>query len=245
MCIRDRLAIDRPFEVGDRVEIEGNMGTVVSIGVLSTKLLTRDEKLVIIPNNTIVYTDIVNHARGGGEGIASRKSLVIDIGVSYDEDISHVKFTLLQLARQSPHCLDKPEPRVLVNELDDFTKNFRLFAWVENYNEEYIARDWLLKAIDENFNREGITISYPTEVEIDVNAKENDDSGKVSRQQEAREKMYLEEKRFLAEREAARRRLKEIEEKLKEVNVSDAKVSDLEFEAQAIESELSTFEREG
>ena len=239
------LAIDRPFEVGDRVEIEGNMGTVVSIGVLSTKLLTRDEKLVIIPNNTIVYTDIVNHARGGGEGIASRKSLVIDIGVSYDEDISHVKFTLLQLARQSPHCLDKPEPRVLVNELDDFTKNFRLFAWVENYNEEYIARDWLLKAIDEYFNREGITISYPTEVEIDVNAKENDDSGKVSRQQEAREKMYLEEKRFLAEREAARRRLKEIEEKLKEVNVSDAKVSDLEFEAQAIESELSTFEREG
>ena len=239
------LAIDRPFEVGDRVEIEGNMGTVVSIGVLSTKLLTRDEKLVIIPNNTIVYTDIVNHARGGGEGIASRKSLVIDIGVSYDEDISHVKFTLLQLARQSPHCLDKPEPRVLVNELDDFTKNFRLFAWVENYNEEYIARDWLLKAIDENFNREGITISYPTEVEIDVNAKENDDSGKVRRQQEAREKMYLEEKRFLAEREAARRRLKEIEEKLKEVNVSDAKVSDLEFEAQAIESELSTFEREG
>lgn len=239
------LAIDQPFEVGDRVEIEGNMGTVVSIGVLSTKLLTRDEKLVIIPNNTIVYTDIVNHARGGGEGIASRKSLVIDIGVSYDEDISHVKFTLLQLARQSPHCLDKPEPRVLVNELDDFTKNFRLFSWVENYTEEYIARDWLLKAIDENFSREGITISYPTEVEIDVNAKENDDSGKVSRQQKAREKMYLEEKRFLAEREAARRRLKEIEEKLKDVNVSDAKVSDLEFEAQAIESELSTFEREG
>ena len=239
------LAIDRPFEVGDRVEIEGNMGTVVSIGVLSTKLLTRDEKLVIIPNNTIVYTDIVNHARGGGEGIASRKSLVIDIGVSYDEDISHVKFTLLQLARQSPHCLDKPEPRVLVNELDDFTKNFRLFAWVENYNEEYIARDWLLKAIDENFSREGITISYPTEVEIDVNAKENDDSGKLSRQQKAREKMHLEDKRFLAEREAARRRLKEIEDKLKEVNVSDAKVSDLEFEAQAIESELSTFEREG
>ena len=92
------LSIDRPFEVGDRVEIEGNMGTVVSIGVLSTKLLTRDEKLVIIPNNTIVYTDIVNHARGGGEGVASRKSLVIDIGVSYDEDVDHVKFTLLQLA---------------------------------------------------------------------------------------------------------------------------------------------------
>ena len=239
------LAIDRPFEVGDRVEIEGNVGTVVSIGVLSTKLLTRDEKLIIIPNNTIVYTDIVNHARGGGEGIASRKSLVIDIGVSYDEDISHVKFTLLQLARQSPHCLDKPEPRVLVNELDDFTKNFRLFAWVENYNEEYIARDWLLKAIDENFSREGITISYPTEVEIDKEASESKDSGKAVRQEIAREKMYLEEKRFQSQREAARRRLKLLEERIRKAELDGSKVSDLEFEAQAIESELGTFEREG
>ena len=239
------LSIDRPFEVGDRVEIEGNMGTVVSIGVLSTKLLTRDEKLVIIPNNTIVYTDIVNHARGGGEGVASRKSLVIDIGVSYDEDVDHVKFTLLQLARQSPHCLDKPEPRVLVNELDEFTKNFRLFAWVENYNEEFIARDWLLKSIDETFSTEGITISYPTEVEIDGEGAEIDDSGKAERQKVAREQMILEEQRFQEDREAARLRLKELEEKIRKAELSGAKVSDLEFESQALESELNTFEREG
>tara|TARA_B100000945_G_scaffold135966_1_gene108530 strand:- start:257 stop:1549 length:1293 start_codon:yes stop_codon:yes gene_type:complete len=239
------LSIDRPFEVGDRVEIDGNIGTVVSIGVLSTKLLTRDEKLVIIPNNTIVYTDIVNHARGGGEGVASRKSLVIDIGVSYDEDVDHVKFTLLQLARQSPHCLDKPEPRVLVNELDEFTKNFRLFAWVENYNEEFIARDWLLKSIDENFSTEGITISYPTEVEIDGEGAEIDDSGKAERQKVAREQMILEEQRFQEDREAARLRLKELEEKMRKAELSGAKVSDLEFESQALESELNTFEREG
>ena len=239
------LSIDRPFEVGDRVEIDGNIGTVVSIGVLSTKLLTRDEKLVIIPNNTIVYTDIVNHARGGGEGVASRKSLVIDIGVSYDEDVDHVKFTLLQLARQSPHCLDKPEPRVLVNELDEFTKNFRLFSWVENYNEEFIARDWLLKSIDENFSSEGITISYPTEVEIDGEGAEIDDSGKAERQKVAREQMILEEQRFQEDREAARLRLKELEEKMRKAELSGAKVSDLEFESQALESELNTFEREG
>ncbi|GIR66872.1 MAG: hypothetical protein CM15mP71_0980 [Candidatus Poseidoniales archaeon] len=90
----------------------------------------------------------------------------------------------------------------MVNELDDFTKNFRLFAWVENYNEEYIARDWLLKAIDENFSREGITISYPTEVEIDQEPAKSKDSGKADRQEKAREKMHLEDKRFLAEREA-------------------------------------------
>ena len=239
------LAVDRPFEVGDRIEIEGNMGVVASIGVLSTKLLTRDEKLVIIPNNSIVYSDIVNHARGGGDGLAKRKSLIIDIGVSYDEDVDHVKYVLLSLARDSPHCLGKPEPKVLVNKLDEFTKNFRLFSWVENYNEEYIARDWLLRSIDENFKTEGINISYPTEVEIDVKGSEKEDSGKAERQKIARKEMDKEDKRLLKDRENARKRLKELGEEILHANLSGEKVYDLEFEAQVLESELSTFDREG
>ena len=239
------LAVDRPFEVGDRVEIGETIGTVVSIGVLSTKVLDRDERLVIIPNNTIISSDIINHARGGGEGIASRKSLIVDIGVGYDEDIDHVKYTLLKLARDSPHCLKKPEPRVLVNQLDEFTKNFRLFSWIENYNEEFIAKDWILKSIDENFNSEGISISFPTEVEIDGEASQTDLSGKAERQQIAREQMVIEEQRFRDEREAARLRLKELEKEMLKAEQTGGKVYDLEFEVQAIESELNTFDREG
>lgn len=239
------LAVDRPFEVGDRIELGETIGTVVSIGVLSTKILDHDERLVIIPNNTIISSDIVNHARGGGEGIASRKSLVIDIGVSYDEDIDHVKYTLLKLARESPHCLKSPEPRVLVNELDDFTKNFRLFASIESYNEEFIAKDWILKSIDENFNSEGISISFPTENEIDGEASQTDLSGKAERQQIAREQMVIEEQRFQDEREAALLRLKLLEEKRLKAEQTGGKVYDLEFETQALESELNTFDREG
>jgi small-conductance mechanosensitive channel len=239
------LAVDRPFEVGDRIEVGEIIGTVVSIGVLSTKVLDHDERLVIIPNNIIISSDIVNHARGGGEGVASRKSLVMDICVSYEEDVDHVKYTLLKLARESPHCLDKPEPRVLVNELDEFTKNFRLFAWIEHYNVEFIARDWILKSIDENFNSEGISISFPTGIELDGGASPTDLSDKAKRQQFAREQMILEEQRFKEEREAARLRLKELEEEMLNAELSGAKVSDLEFEAQAIESELNVFENEG
>lgn len=239
------LAVDRPFEVGDRIELGETIGTVVSIGVLSTKILDHDERLVIIPNNTIISSDIVNHARGGGEGIASRKSLIVDIGVSYDEDIDHVKYTLLKLARDSPHCLKKPEPRVLVNQLDDFTKNFRLFAWIENYNEEFIAKDWILKSIDENFNSEGISISFPTEVEIEGEASPTDLSDKAERQQIAREQMVIEEQRFRDEREAARLRLKQLEKEMLKAEQTGGKVYDLEFEVQAIESELNTFDREG
>ena len=129
--------------------------------------------------------------------------------------------------------------------MDEFTKNFRLFAWVENYNEEFIARDWILKSIDENFNSEGISISFPTEIEIDGKASPTDLSGKTERQQIAREQMAIEEERFQEEREATRLRLKQLEEEMLKAELSGAKVSDLEFEAQAIESELGTFEREG
>jgi len=239
------LAIDRPFEVGDRVEIDGNLGTVISIGVLSTKILDRDERLVIIPNNTIVYSDIINHARGGGDGNAKRKSLVIDVSVSYEEDIDHVKFSLLKIARESPHCLESPEPRVIVRELDDFTKNFRLFSWVENYNEEFIAKDYLLREIDENFTLEGIQISYPTEVEISIDESDDFDDGKAERQNLAKERMLIEEKRFQTERENAKSRLKQLEEEIDKSETRGEKVSDLEFEAQALENELNTFEREG
>lgn len=225
------LAIDKPFEVGDRVEVGDILGTVVSIGVLSTKVLDRDERLVIIPNNTIISSEIINHARGGGEGIASRKSLVIDIGVSYDEDIDHVKFVMLKLARDCPQSLDKPEPRVLVNELDEYSKILRLYAWVENYNEEWVARDWLLKSIDESFNQEGISISYPTSIEIGTTVEKKKDAEKAKRQKYAREQMAIEELRLLDEKEQSRKDVKEHTEQISNPSLAEAKVSDSEFEA--------------
>ena len=82
-------------------------------------------------------------------------------------------------------------------------------------------------------------------MEIDQEPTESKDSGKEGRQQKAREKMHLEDKRFFAEREAARKRLKLLEDRIRKAELDGSKVSDLEFEAQAIEAELGTFEREG
>jgi small-conductance mechanosensitive channel len=229
------LAIDQPFEVGDRIEVGDILGTVVSIGVLSTKLLDHDERLVIIPNNTIISSEIINHARGGGEGIASRKSVVIDIGVSYDEDIDHVKYVMLKLARDCPQSLDKPEPRVLVNELDEYSKMLRLYAWVEDYNEEWVARDWLLKSIDENFNQEGISISYPTAIEIGTTVEKKKDAEKANRQKHAREQMAIEEQRLLDEKEQSRKDVKELSEQISIPSLSKSKISDSEFEAETFE----------
>ena len=236
------LAIDRPFEVGDRIEVEGTWGSVVSVGILSTKVLDRDERLVVIPNNTLVESKVINHARGGGDGVARRISIVLDIGVDYREDIDHVKYTLLQLAKECPYVINKPEPRILLHELADFAKIFRVYTWVEDYSDEYVARDWLLRNIDERFGKENINIPFPTSVELSDSIYEQ---AEVTKQRSAKRKMVQERKKLDESRTNARNEIEEITEKLKDAELSKKDRTALEERQRELNSLLSQFDRDG
>jgi small-conductance mechanosensitive channel len=236
------LAIDRPFEVGDRIEVEGTWGSVVSVGILSTKVLDRDERLVVIPNNTLVQSTVVNHARGGGDGVARRISIVLDIGVDYREDIDHVKYTLLQLAKECPYVIDKPEPRILLHELADFAKIFRVYTWVEDYSDEYVARDWLLRNIDERFGKENINIPFPTSVELSDSVYEQ---AEVTKQRTAKRKMVQERKKLDESRNNARSELEDISVELKSAELSKKDRAELEERQRELNSLLSQFDRDG
>jgi len=236
------LAIDRPFEVGDRIEVEGTWGSVVSVGILSTKVLDRDERLVVIPNNTLVESKVINHARGGGDGVARRISIVLDIGVDYREDIDHVKYTLLQLAKECPYVINKPEPRILLHELADFAKIFRVYTWVEDYSDEYVARDWLLRNIDERFGKENINIPFPTSVELSDSVYEQ---AEVTKQRSAKRKMVQERKKLDESRVNARNEIDEINEKLKDAELSKKDRNALEERQRELNTILSQFDRDG
>ena len=236
------LSIDRPFEVGDRIEVDDTWGSVVSVGILSTKVLDRDERLVVIPNNTLVQSTIVNHARGGGDGIARRIAIVLDIGVDYREDIDHVKYTLLQLAKECPYVIDKPEPRILLHELADFAKIFRVYTWVEDYSDEYVARDWLLRNIDERFGKENINIPFPTSVELSDSVYEQ---AEVTKQRTAKRKMVQERKKLDESRINARSELEEISVKLKDAELPKKDRAALEERQRELNSLLSQFDRDG
>lgn len=236
------LSIDRPFEVGDRIEVDDTWGSVVSVGILSTKVLDRDERLVVIPNNTLVQSTIVNHARGGGDGIARRIAIVLDIGVDYREDIDHVKYTLLQLAKECPYVIDKPEPRILLHELADFAKIFRVYTWVEDYSDEYVARDWLLRNIDERFGKENINIPFPTSVELSDSVYEQ---AEVTKQRTAKRKMVQERKKLDESRMNARSELEEISVKLKDAELPKKDRAALEERQRELNSLLSQFDRDG
>ena len=237
------LALDQPFEVGDRIEVDGEIGSVVSVGILSTKILTNEENLVVIPNNNLINSTVVNHARGGGDGQGRRISLVMDIGVEYDEDISHVKYTVLQLMRECPYVIDAPEPRVLLNELGDFAKVFRLYGWVEDYSDEFVAKDWLLKNIAERFAKEGIGIPFPTAVEISSDNKESyNKQRKATNVRRARLQMIKEDEALERERAQAKREIEAITEKLKDPELERGERNTLEESLRELNRVLSMFE---
>lgn len=237
------LALDQPFEVGDRIEVDGEIGSVVSVGILSTKILTNEENLVVIPNNNLINSTVVNHARGGGDGQGRRISLVMDIGVEYDEDISHVKYTVLQLMRECPYVIESPEPRVLLNELGDFAKIFRLYGWVEDYSDEFVAKDWLLKNIAESFALEGIGIPFPTAVEIASQNKETyNKQRKSTNVRRARLQMIKEDKALERERAQAKWEIEAITEKLKDPELERNERNTLEESLRELKRVLSMFE---
>ena len=237
------LALDQPFEVGDRIEVEGSLGSVVSVGILSTKILTHEENLVVIPNNSLVNSTVINHARGGGDGKGRRISLVQDIGVGYSEDIDHVKYTILQMMRECPYVLSKPEPRVLLTELGDFSKVFRMFGWVEDYSDEYVARDWLLKNLDEKFDEEGIEIPYPKSIEIKGNEETayNKNHKKASVRM-AKLQMVKEDKQLAKERARAKEEIEVINEKLKDPDLDNKEKQMLEDDLRELQRVLGMFE---
>ena len=243
------LALDQPFEVGDRIEVDGMTGTVVSFGTLSTKILTLTEHLVIIPNNTLVSSTIINHARGGGDGIARRLSLHIDFSVDYREKNAHVKDVITRTARRCPYVTGDPEPRALLRNLNEYSKDFRLYAWIDDYNDEFLATDWLLREVDESFGKEGISIPYPIAIELaeKPDSFENDEhyqrrqKKKKTRQHIAEMKQKQDEMKFQEERDNAREEIEFLENLLESGAVKTSEREEIQADIDALKSMLARF----
>jgi small-conductance mechanosensitive channel len=243
------LALDQPFEVGDRIEVDGVTGTVVSFGTLSTKILTLTEHLVIIPNNTLVSSTIVNHARGGGDGIARRLSLHIDFSVDYREKNVHVKDVIARTAKKCPYVTGDPEPRTLMRHLNEYSKDFRLYAWIDDYNDEFLATDWLLREVDEAFEREGISIPYPIAVELEhkpdpFEGEENRErrvKKKKARQHLADMRQKEDELKFQEERDNAREEIEFLENLLETGAAKASEREEIQNDIDALKAILARF----
>ena len=153
------LMIFKPFKIGDLIEAQGERGTVKQIEIFTTKIISAQNKLVIIPNGTLSNGTITNYT---SEGILK---VFHTIGVSYDADIKQTKEVLLKVLSSQEKVLDDPAPFVEVSALADSSVNFavRPSVLAEDYWEVYYAT---LEKAKEALDAAGIEIPYPHTVEI-------------------------------------------------------------------------------
>ena len=221
------MVMDKPFEQGDKITIMGVTGIVMEIGIMSTKILTGQDHLVVIPNNIISSKEVINFAKGGPVDSPKRVNLRLDIEVGYNEQPAHVKQMLLDITRKCDYVIEEPEPTALFMNMLGSSLQFRLNCWVRDYADEWVARDWLLTNILQTCNDEGIEIPYPhmqlkydpasvVEENAAKNASDNKDKAaeKEKAQALARKKDEAESKARMEERKHIRETIDSLREKL-------------------------------
>lgn len=153
------IMLFRPFKVGDTIQAQGEIGTVKVIDIFTTKLLTPQNRLVIIPNGSLSNGNITNFTAEGFQKI------FLTIGVSYDADIKQTKEVLWNALQKQEHLMTDPPPLVEVSGLGDSSVDFAVRGAVPN---EFFwpTQFALIATIKDDLDAAGIEIPYPHQVEI-------------------------------------------------------------------------------
>lgn len=151
------MFMDKAFKVGDFIIIDsGERGEVAEIGIRSTRIMTRDDVLVTIPNSILANSKIINESAP-----VPRFRIRVPIGVAYGSDLDQVEEVLLEVARNNKMVSPEPEPRVRLRQFADSSVNFELLCWVDDPSLKGRETHNLLKAIYKAFTAAGISIPFP------------------------------------------------------------------------------------
>ncbi len=152
------IIVDAPYKIGDFIVIDsGERGKVTNVGMRSTRLLTRDDVEVTIPNGVIANAKIVNES--GGPWVKHR--IRIPVGVAYGSDVDEVCRVLENSATSHPEVVKQPAPRVRMRAFGNSSLDFELLAWIDHPVLRGRIRHDLLKDIYKAFNQQGIEIPFP------------------------------------------------------------------------------------
>ncbi|MEX0322383.1 MAG: mechanosensitive ion channel family protein [Puniceicoccaceae bacterium] len=145
---------EKPFKIGDLIRVEGTLGIVESIDLLSIKIRTLDNLFVRFPNETMIKSPVTTVTR------YPVRRMDLDISVAYKEDVRNILEILKELAKENAYALEEPEPLILFNSFGESALEFKFGLWFEKSN--YLKlRNSILSEIKERFDKEGIEIPYP------------------------------------------------------------------------------------
>ena len=157
-----QLILDRPFKVGDRVELwmapkeYGTWGDVVEIGLRATKIRTPDNLIVIVPNNEIMRRDIINYTASG-----NHIRLRIPIGIAYDADTGKAKELVMQAMSEVSGIRERPEPVVIVRSFGASSVDLEARPWIGDARQRRAIGDAVTERVKELFDEHGVEIPYP------------------------------------------------------------------------------------
>ena len=151
------ILADAPYKVGDFIELEGQRGQVIKIGLRSTRILTRDDIEITIPNSAIAAGKIVNES--GGPSIKRR--LRVPIGVAYGSDVDQVRTVLQKVADDNEYVLHDPKPRVRFRKFGDSSLDFEILGWIDDPVKRGLALDSMNTAVYKALAEAGIEIPFP------------------------------------------------------------------------------------
>ncbi len=148
------ILINRPYDVGDMVEISGVFGKVEHMSMVSTNVLTVDNQKLVVPNSKI-WGDVIKN-------VTDQRVRRVDMtfGIAYTDDIPHAEQVLNDILAKSDLVLPDPEPMVRLHTLNDSSVDFVVRPWVKTDN--YWDLYWeVTRAVKMRFDEEGISIPFP------------------------------------------------------------------------------------
>ena len=149
------ILINKPFKIGDYIAVSGVEGSVKEIGILCTKVLTIDNKLIIIPNSEVMSGKITNFSS------EELRRVDIETKVGYGNTYEKVRHAIMEAVMETPTALHEPEPFVRVSGYTDYTVNYTVRVWTksEHYWDCYFD---LMQKIGEAKTRNGIIGGVPS-----------------------------------------------------------------------------------
>jgi len=155
------IMVDRPYRIGDRIEVQelNTWGDVVDIGLRSTRIRTRDNRMVIVPNSIIGKSLIVNHSYPD-----TQYRIQIHVGVAYGTDIEKARKVLVEAVSKVEGVLSDRPVEALFLEFGDSALIFRIRWWLESYVDTRRMFDSVNTAMYKALNEAGIEIPFPQRV---------------------------------------------------------------------------------
>ena len=151
------IFVDKPYKIGDYIVLDqGERGEVVRIGIRSTRIKTRDDILITIPNSLIANIRIINESAP-----VANFRVRVPVSVAYGTEISEVEDILMDIAGKTDNVLEQPVPRVRFRTFGDSSLNFELLCWAKEPSIRGRTIHEINKAVYNRFQEAGITFPFP------------------------------------------------------------------------------------